>query len=747
MMKKSILCILSLVLLAGCRPQDKPALTSFDQFTEPGMVIGIPGDMLEMKMLKEDYPQAEIKAISDMPLAYQDVANGRMDAVVYTRRPMELAIANGTSGVRLLEENYNVDKVAVALSPKSSIAGLQEKINAFIRELKEDGTLDDMYERWVDRGEDTMPQIPAPDHPSFTLKVGTTGTVMPYTYFVGTQLSGYDIELAYRFAAWLGADVEFKVYDFGGIIAAAAAGEIDCVMSNLFMTDQNRDTVPWSDPLMEVEITAMVRDSSETKNAGPEYTSFSQLKGRTVSMLTGAPFEELMLSKEPGIGSFTTYSSTSDMILALKSGKTDAFLSNNAIGSLAVNRNPELALFPENLQEAAFGIAFHKGDPALEQWQDAFAEITEEEKQAVWQKWTGDDESIKVPLVQDWPGTNGTVKAAACDTLEPMSYVGADGKVMGFDIDLILMAAEKLDVHVDFTGMEFSAVLASVQAGKAALGAGSIIITDERKEAVDFAEYYPAAFVLVVRGTKAVSDTSFWASLGASFERTFLREERWKLFADGMLTTLLITVVSALAGTTLGFLVFLWCRSGRRLANGVTKVCLWLVQGMPMVVLLMILNYIIFGKLAINGILVAVMGFTLTFGAGVYGLMKLGVGAVDRGQYEAAYALGYTPNRTFFKIILPQAIPHILPAYRGELVGLIKATAIVGYIAVQDLTKMGDIVRSRTYEAFFPLIAVTVIYFVLEGLLGFLVSRISVSFNPRRRQPSQILKGIKKEQS
>ena len=79
---------------------------------------------------------------------------------------------------------------------------------------------------------------------------------------------------------------------------------------------------------------------------------------------------------------------------------------------------------------------------------------------------------------------------------------------------------------------------------------------------------------------------------------------------------------------------------------------------------------------------------------------------------------------------------------QGEIVGLIKATAIVGYIAVQDLTKMGDIVRSRTYEAFFPLIAVTVIYFILEGLLGFLVSKIQIRMNPKKRKPESILKGV-----
>ncbi|MBR1660614.1 MAG: ABC transporter permease subunit, partial [Oscillospiraceae bacterium] len=97
---------------------------------------------------------------------------------------------------------------------------------------------------------------------------------------------------------------------------------------------------------------------------------------------------------------------------------------------------------------------------------------------------------------------------------------------------------------------------------------------------------------------------------------------------------------------------------------------------------------------------------------------------------------------TFFRIILPQAIPHFFPAYKGEIVALIKATAIVGYIAVQDLTKMGDIVRGRTYEAFFPLIAVAVIYFILAAILTFIVNRLEIAVNPRRRRKTDILKGL-----
>ncbi|MBR1622419.1 MAG: transporter substrate-binding domain-containing protein [Pseudobutyrivibrio sp.] len=479
----------------------------------------------------------------------------------------------------------------------------------------------------------------------------------------------------------------------------------------------------------------------------PELTEFTDLTGKTVSMLTGAPFEELVKSKNPDVGEFTFFNSSPDMIQALKTKKTDAFLTNNAVGQLVLNRNPEIVLFPQSLQDGEFGIAFSKGDSRRDEWQAAFNEMPQSDIQAAWDKWTGTDESIKVLPEQDWEGSNGTVNVAACDTLEPMSYMGGDGKLRGFDLEVILMVAKKLDVKVEFTGMEFSAILAAVQSGKADMGAGSIIITEERAQAVDFLEYYPAAFVLMVRsvtvGDTAVEEATIINSIKDSFNKTFIREGRWKLFVQGIGITMIITLSTILLGTILGFAVFMLCRNGNPVANKVTHFCLWLVQGMPMVVLLMILYYIVFGDVSINGVTVAVIGFTMTFGASVYGLLKIGVGAIDNGQYEAAYALGYSNQKTFFKIIFPQALPHVLPAYKGEIVGLIKATAIVGYIAVQDLTKMGDIVRSRTYEAFFPLIAVTIIYFMIEGIIGVLVSKISLNLNPKRRNPSEILKGVK----
>lgn len=162
-------------------------------------------------------------------------------------------------------------------------------------------------------------------------------------------------------------------------------------------------------------------------------------------------------------------------------------------------------------------------------------------------------------------------------------------------------------------------------------------------------------------------------------------------------------------------------------------------------VLLMILYYIVFGSLAISGSIVAVIGFTLVFGASVFSVIRSGVGAVDRGQTEAAYALGYTDRKAFFRMILPQALPHFFPAYKGEITSLIKATAVVGYVAVQDLTKIADIIRSRTYDAFFPLIAVAIIYFILAAILTAVVNHLSAFIDPRRRKAEDILKGVKGE--
>ncbi len=483
---------------------------------------------------------------------------------------------------------------------------------------------------------------------------------------------------------------------------------------------------------------------------GSAFASLAELYGKRIGVVTGA-IQGPAIEREIPEAELRYFNSVPDLLVAARAGKIDAFSATDTIIRYFMLENDDLTYLDEPLTETMdTGAIFPKTEAGAKLRSEFNAYLAEARDAGILHEieelWLSGDESKKtVPDVSGLSGENGALVLATDASMVPYSYI-KDNTNVGMDIDNVVRFCQSRGYALKIENMSFGALVDAVVAGKCDFAVGAIAYTKERAESVDFSDpafqSYSVIAYLKNRSEPAVEDGGFWRSILNSFNKTFIREERWKLFVEGVLTTLLITLLAILFGTLLGFGVFMLCRNGNPAANLVTRFCLWLVQGMPMVVLLMILYYIIFGSVAISGVAVAVIGFTLTFGAAVFGLLKMGVGAVDNGQYEAAYALGFSNRRTFFEVILPQALPHVLPAYKGEIVGLIKATAIVGYIAVQDLTKMGDIVRSRTYEAFFPLIAVTIIYFLLEGLIGFLVSRISFRFNPKRRSRESILKGV-----
>lgn len=758
------LLALALCLLSGCGAKERAAVTSLDQPGAPeasggavswrdynGKRLGVLVGPLMEDAAAEYFPDSEYLLFDSYPDCATALLTGKIDGFLGDE-PGMISMHAEQPEIDYIHESLTENNYAFAFRKDDpASAALCAELDAFLAQSWADGTMEEIAAIWLGTDE-SRKDVDMSDltGENGTIRVVTTSTDMPWSYIKDGKNAGYDIDLVVRFCRDRGYALELGDVDFAGRIPAVQSGKYDFT-TDMNVTPERREQVLFSTPTAHggIVLAVLSSDLKDALNAGagPEYRSFEDLGGKTVSMLTGAPFEELVRSKAPDVAGFTFFNNTPDMLLALEAGKTDAVLINNAIAALAVNRYEGLSLFPQNLQDGVFGFAFAKGDPARDRWQTAYDSISEQTKQSLWEKWTGSDESAKVLPAQDWPGTNGTVRAAVCDTLEPMSYAGAGGTLMGFDIEMLLTMAKALDVRVEFTGMEFSAVLSSVEAGKADIGAGSVIVTDERRQGVDFVEYYPAAFVLIVRTagaqeTQGAEQSGFWQSVADSFEKTFLRENRWKLFLQGIGTTMLITVLSILLGTALGFGVFLLCRNGNPVANAVTRFCVWLVQGMPVVVLLMILYYVIFGKVAISGTAVSVIGFTLVFGAAVFGMLKMGVGAIDRGQTEAAWALGYSDRRAFFRVVLPQALPHFMPAYQGEITALIKATAVVGYVAAQDLTAMGDIVRSRTYEAFFPLIAVAIIYFILAGILTAIVNRLGVFIDPRRRKREDILKGV-----
>jgi len=204
--------------------------------------------------------------------------------------------------------------------------------------------------------------------------------------------------------------------------------------------------------------------------------------------------------------------------------------------------------------------------------------------------------------------------------------------------------------------------------------------------------------------------------------------------------TIVISLLSAVIGTLLGFGVCLCRRSKTAWASVPARVFIRAIQGTPIVVVLMILYYIVFGSVDINGILVAVIGFSVNFAAYVSEMMRTGIEAVDRGQHEAAVAIGFNRLQVFARITFPQAARYVLPVFKGEFISMVKMTSVVGYIAIQDLTKMSDIIRSRTYEAFFPLIATALIYFAVASVMTHLLTLVEMKIDPKRRK--RVVKGV-----
>ena len=196
------------------------------------------------------------------------------------------------------------------------------------------------------------------------------------------------------------------------------------------------------------------------------------------------------------------------------------------------------------------------------------------------------------------------------------------------------------------------------------------------------------------------------------------------MILDGLQVTLIITFCATVLGTILGGLVCWMRMSHRAWLREAAKVYIELMHGTPVLVLLMLMYYVIMAPMDATGIVVAIVTFAICTSAAISEMLRTTIQGIDRGQTEAGLALGYSRRQTFFRIVLPQVIKAVLPVYQGEVVALLKETSIVGFIAVTDMTHASDLIRSRTFDAFFPIILTAIIYFLIAWLIGLLLTSL-----------------------
>jgi polar amino acid transport system substrate-binding protein len=577
--------------------------------------------------------------------------------------------------------------------------------------------------------------------------------IVPFSYIANNELQGYAVEIMIDFGRKYGYNIEFEQANVAACLAGLASEKYDILASCVSVTEERKESMNFSDVVYNGGIMLVGRTSDLTvaSASSVEDRPFSYYANdKKIGAITGGLYEVKILERFPD-ADILQFNNQPDMAVALSSGIIDAFTCPRSTAEDFMKSDPTLTCLNEVFMEIPYGFAFQKStdqeylrDQMNEFLQKIHSDGTYDE---IVEKWFGDDESIKHVDYSGLNGKNGTLRYITASTMQPFSYI-ENGKNAGIEVDIITRFCTEYGYDLKIDNAEFASLIPGITSGTYDIASGTIMITEERAESVNFSDvYYTADAVAVVRKeTSAQTDSNpaekntFLASIRSSFEKNFLRESRWKLILQGIGTTCIITVLTVLFGSVLAFLICLFRRTDSILAGKIADIYVKILQGTPMVVLLMILYYVIFGKSGMPAIWVAVIGFSLNFAAYTSETLRSGIDSIDGGQREAALALGYSEHQAFFRFIFPQAAVRQLPVYRGEMISLLKNTSIVGYIAIQDLTKMSDIIRSRTYEAFFPLIVTAIIYFILAWIISIILKAVLKQIDPHLKK--RTVKGV-----
>ena len=455
---------------------------------------------------------------------------------------------------------------------------------------------------------------------------------------------------------------------------------------------------------------------AENKQGGIELKSEADLKGLTISCGAGSYYER-KFSANPDVEVFAC-NSEADAIQAVRQGLADVYVSDEVmLTDEALKRlGMKLAMRGEEALDVAF--ALRKGDSDLQRSLNEF--LASAPIESIISYWMNGGPEVPDPNKGDYSDSTA-LRCICAVNMEPISFVGEGNEWSGMDVDILRRFANSIGRNFTVEYQALASAVIALQTGQADVVSGCLFVTDERKVSVDFSDNYytcrPGYFVMdKAQGSKV----SFMQRL----KLNLITEDRWKMVLDGLLETLKITILSILLGTILGVGVCAAKRSRRKWLRDAAGIYGAFIAGIPTLVLLLVMFYVVFAGAGISASLVAIVTFALCFASAAGNIFDTAVSSVPKGQTEAGLSLGFTPYKTFTGIVFPQALKKGLPLYIGECISLLKNTSIVGYIAIQDLTRASDLIRSRTFDAAVPLLLVTVLYFVLAWIIRKLLNLI-----------------------
>ena len=472
--------------------------------------------------------------------------------------------------------------------------------------------------------------------------------------------------------------------------------------------------------------------------------------GLKIGAITGSELAVIPEQMIPG-SKIENYNNFADMFAALESGKVDAATAYYTQIDMLNENYQDLAYVYEPLTVIDYGFGTRKDEKGRE-LREKFNRFLEKLKtsgefQLIVDKWLNMPEDGDATLNYTFSGENGILHICTPGTWFPMTFFKGS-QPTGMFVDLADRFCLEYGYEPKYECVDYPTQLAGLASGAYDIMADTLYITPERLEQLNVTDSVIRSYMYIIERVDSETVTASKAEilakkLASGFRTNFINEERWKMVLSGLLTTLLLSLFSAAAGTVLGALICRMRMSRNSAAIAFAQLYVKAVQGIPILVLLMVLYYLVFNDDKVSAFAVCVIGFSLDFAAYVSEIFRSGIEAVPSGQARAAKALGFTPAHGFVKVVLPQAMQHILPVYIGQLVSMVKLTSVAGYISVMELTKVTDIIRSRTYDAFFPLLTAAVVYFLLSNLLILIMKLISGRLNSI--DPARRLKGVNKD--
>lgn len=498
--------------------------------------------------------------------------------------------------------------------------------------------------------------------------------------------------------------------------------------------------------LLALTLLLMFAAGCGKKQDEAEYTCFDDLQGQPISLWLACGYEPIVAEYFPEseqlLGNYV-----SDLSLLVRQGKAAACVIAEPFYYYFEDEMNDIIPLEEDLGTIDGGVIF-SGEPLGQKLCSDFNVFLEEAKtdgfiDSLTDKWLRGDET---QYNCDFSGLDesATHIRVGVATDEPPYAYKSKGAVIGYDIDIIIEFCERYGYYPEFGEGMYDTLITAIETDKYDVVCAGYEIVDERKESVLYSDPIYSNRILVLVKTNAAK-VNFIESVTRSFGRTFIDDERYLDFLKGIEITLLISFAAVLIGTVVGFLLYFLYRDGGRRVKRFLDIAHIIMERVPMLVVLLVLYYIVFSKVPISAVIVAILAFGFYFSFEVFSAIMTSVQAVGKGQQEAAFATGFDKNESFFKIILPQARNIFMANYKGSIVSLLLETSVVGYISIVDLTRVGDVIRNNTYEAFFPLIAVAIFYFIISTVIISLVESWEKKTDPKNRSEEAIMKGIQKD--